>query len=83
VIRKQDAWTITPRTPGQDRDPAQADPDGADLSLLHSGRRRACLEIKRNPGRLHLYDEGNLVAVVSNGTAVLGLGNIGPSAAKP
>jgi malate dehydrogenase (oxaloacetate-decarboxylating)(NADP+) len=56
-----------------------------DLSLAYSpGVAEPCLEIKRNPEDVFTYTtKGNLVAVVSNGTAVLGLGNIGPLAAKP
>ena len=43
-----------------------------------------CLEIKADPENVFNYTiKGNLVAVVTNGTAVLGLGNIGPMAAKP
>jgi malate dehydrogenase (oxaloacetate-decarboxylating)(NADP+) len=55
------------------------------LSLAYSpGVAEPCLEIKRNPEDVFTYTtKGNLVAVVSNGTAVLGLGNIGPLAAKP
>jgi malate dehydrogenase (oxaloacetate-decarboxylating)(NADP+) len=43
-----------------------------------------CLEIAKNPADVYKYTaKGNLVAVVSNGTAVLGLGNIGAAAGKP
>jgi len=43
-----------------------------------------CLEIEKNPEDVYKYTaKGNLVAVVSNGTAVLGLGNIGALAGKP
>ena len=43
-----------------------------------------CLDIHKNPADVYKYTaKGNLVAVVSNGTAVLGLGNIGPLAGKP
>src|SRR6185295_2664782 len=43
-----------------------------------------CREIARNPDDVFRYTaRGNLVAIVSNGTAVLGLGNLGPLAAKP
>lgn len=56
-----------------------------DLSLAYSpGVAEPCLEIEKNP--LTAYDytsKGNLVAVISNGTAVLGLGNIGAIAGKP
>jgi malate dehydrogenase (oxaloacetate-decarboxylating)(NADP+) len=56
-----------------------------DLSLAYSpGVADPCLEIHENPQDVFKYTaRGNLVAVVSNGTAVLGLGNIGPLAAKP
>ncbi len=56
-----------------------------DLSLAYTpGVAEPCLEIKANPEDVFNYTaRGNLVAVVTNGTAVLGLGNIGPMAAKP
>jgi malate dehydrogenase (oxaloacetate-decarboxylating)(NADP+) len=56
-----------------------------DLSLAYSpGVAEACLEIARDPALASEYTaRANLVAVVTNGTAVLGLGNIGPLAAKP
>ena len=56
-----------------------------DLGLAYSpGVAAACLEIVADPANAHLYTaRGNLVAVISNGTAVLGLGNIGPLAGKP
>ncbi|MGD8873197.1 MAG: NADP-dependent malic enzyme, partial [Gemmatimonadota bacterium] len=56
-----------------------------DLSLAYSpGVADPCLEIAEHPEDVFKYTaRGNLVAVVSNGTAVLGLGNIGPLAAKP
>lgn len=56
-----------------------------DLSRAYSpGVAEACLEIARDPAAAFTYTaKGNLVAVVSNGTAVLGLGDIGPAAAKP
>src|SRR5436305_5193137 len=56
-----------------------------DLSLAYSpGVAAACLEIKANPDTARdLTARGNLVAVISNGTAVLGLGNIGALAGKP
>src|SRR5512140_3284920 len=56
-----------------------------DLSLAYSpGVAEPCLEIQRNPEEAYKYTaRGNLVAVVTNGTAVLGLGNIGALAAKP
>ena len=56
-----------------------------DLSLAYSpGVAAACLEIKANPETARDYTaRGNLVGVISNGTAVLGLGNIGALAGKP
>lgn len=56
-----------------------------DLSLAYSpGVAYPCLEIEKNPADAYRYtNKGNLVAVISNGTAVLGLGNIGAQAAKP
>ncbi|MCU4588570.1 NADP-dependent malic enzyme [Acinetobacter ursingii] len=56
-----------------------------DLALAYSpGVAAPCLEIERDPSTAAKYTaRGNLVAVVSNGTAVLGLGNIGPLASKP
>ncbi len=59
--------------------------NGRDLSLAYSpGVAEACLEIKADPATASRYTaRGNLVGVVSNGTAVLGLGNIGALASKP
>ena len=59
--------------------------NGRDLSRAYSpGVAEACLEIKEDPENAAKYTtRGNLVAVVSNGTAVLGLGNIGALASKP
>ncbi len=56
-----------------------------DLSLAYSpGVAEPCMEIHRNPESVYKYTaKGNLVAVISNGTAVLGLGDIGPEAGKP
>src|SRR3954469_25557738 len=56
-----------------------------ELSLAYSpGVAEPCLEIARDEQLSYLYTaRGNLVAVITNGTAVLGLGDIGPSAAKP
>src|SRR6266540_2426622 len=56
-----------------------------DLSLAYSpGVAEPCLEIYANPESVYKYTaKGNLVAVISNGTAVLGLGDIGPEAGKP
>lgn len=56
-----------------------------DLSLAYSpGVAEPCLKIAENKSDVYKYTaKGNLVAVISNGTAVLGLGNIGPEASKP
>ena len=56
-----------------------------DLTLAYSpGVAAPCLEIAENPGKVYEYtNKGNTVAVVSNGSAVLGLGNIGAAAGKP
>ena len=56
-----------------------------DLSLAYSpGVAEPCLAIAQDPEKVYEYTaKGNLVAVISNGTAVLGLGNIGPLAGKP
>lgn len=56
-----------------------------DLTLAYSpGVAEPCKEIQQNPEAVYKYTaKGNLVAVISNGTAVLGLGDIGPEAGKP
>lgn len=56
-----------------------------DLALAYSpGVAEPCLEIEKNPDDVYKYTaKANLVAVITNGTAVLGLGNIGPLASKP
>ncbi len=56
-----------------------------DLSLAYTpGVAQPCLEIEKNVEKVYKYtSKGNLVAVISNGTAVLGLGDIGPEAGKP
>ena len=65
--------------------PTKALTSQTDLSLAYSpGVAAACDEIARDPSTAALYtSRANLVAVISNGTAVLGLGNIGPLAGKP
>ena len=57
----------------------------SDLALAYSpGVAHPCVEIHNNPDDVYKYtSKSNLVAVISNGTAVLGLGHIGPLAAKP
>lgn len=56
-----------------------------DLAIAYSpGVAEPCLQIEKNPDDVYKYTaKGNLVAVISNGTAVLGLGDIGPEASKP
>lgn len=56
-----------------------------DLALAYSpGVAEPCLEIEKDVNNAYKYTiKGNLVAVITNGTAVLGLGDIGPEAAKP
>jgi len=65
--------------------PTKALTNQQDLALAYSpGVAAACDEIVRDPANAYQYtSRGNLVAVITNGTAVLGLGNIGPLAGKP
>jgi malate dehydrogenase (oxaloacetate-decarboxylating)(NADP+) len=65
--------------------PTKAYRTQTDLSLAYSpGVAYPCLEIQENPDAAYRYtDKGNLVAVISNGTAVLGLGDIGAMSGKP
>ena len=65
--------------------PTKAYRTQTDLSLAYSpGVAYPCLEIQNNPDDAYKYtDKGNLVAVISNGTAVLGLGDIGAMSGKP
>jgi len=65
--------------------PTKAYANQRDLSLAYSpGVAEPCLAIKANPDDVYKYTaKGNLVAVISNGTAVLGLGDIGAAAGKP
>jgi len=65
--------------------PTKSCATAADLSLAYSpGVAAPCLEIEKNPDDAYKYTaKGNLVAVISNGTAVLGLGNLGALAGKP
>src|SRR5450432_2547937 len=87
MIRKQDALDYhSGGRPGKlEVVPTKPLVTQRDLSLAYSpGVAEPCLEIADNPERVWDYTaRGNLVAVVSNGTAVLGLGNIGPLASKP
>ena len=65
--------------------PSKPTSTSRDLSLAYSpGVAEPCLEIAQNPDDVYQYTaKGNLVGVISNGTAVLGLGNIGALASKP
>lgn len=87
AIRKQDALEYHSKgRPGKiEVIPTKDTKTQRDLSLAYSpGVAIPCLEIKDNPDDAYLYTaKGNLVAVISNGTAVLGLGNIGALAGKP
>jgi malate dehydrogenase (oxaloacetate-decarboxylating)(NADP+) len=87
MIRKEDALEYHAQpTPGKiaihSTKPCRTQ---RDLSLAYTpGVAIPCLEIHRDPSLVYQYtSKGNLVAVVTNGTAVLGLGNIGPAAGKP
>ncbi len=86
-IRRQDALDYHAKgRPGKIQvSPTKPFKNQRDLSLAYTpGVAEPCREIAQHPDSVYAYTaRGNLVAVVSNGTAVLGLGNIGPSAAKP
>lgn len=86
-IRKQDALNYHMQgQPGKiEVVPTKVLSSQLDLALAYSpGVAVPCLEIAANKQDVYKYtSKGNLVAVISNGTAVLGLGNIGPEAAKP
>jgi malate dehydrogenase (oxaloacetate-decarboxylating)(NADP+) len=87
AIRKEDALEYhSSPTPGKLAVvPTKACRTQRDLSLAYTpGVATPCLEIERDPSLIYKYTgKGNLVAVVTNGTAVLGLGNIGAGAGKP
>lgn len=86
-IRKQDALNYHESEPAGKIEvtPTKLLSTQRDLALAYSpGVAEPCKEIAKNPEDVYRYTaKGNLVAVISNGTAVLGLGNIGPEAAKP
>lgn len=86
-IRKQDALDYhSSGKPGKiEVVPTKPYTSQRDLSLAYSpGVAEPCLKIAEEPGDVYKYtSKGNLVAVISNGTAVLGLGDIGPAASKP
>jgi malate dehydrogenase (oxaloacetate-decarboxylating)(NADP+) len=86
-IRKQDALNYHSQgKPGKiEVIPTKPLSSQLDLALAYSpGVAEPCLEIADDKEKVYKYTaKGNLVAVISNGTAVLGLGNIGPEASKP
>ena len=86
-IKKKDALHYHEfPTPGKiEVNPTKKYSTQRELSLAYSpGVAEPCLEIAENELEVYRYtSKGNLVAVISNGTAVLGLGDIGPSASKP
>src|SRR5712664_4175578 len=86
-IRKQDALNYHMQgQPGKiEVVPTKALSTQLDLALAYSpGVAEPCMEIAANKEDVYKYTaKGNLVAVITNGTAVLGLGNIGPEASKP
>lgn len=87
LIRKEDALEYHAKgRPGKiEVIPTKETKTQRDLALAYSpGVAEPCMEIFRNPDDVYKYTaKGNLVAVISNGTAVLGLGDIGPEASKP
>ena len=86
-IRKEDALNYHefPRPGKTEVVPTKPTATQRDLSLAYTpGVADPCLEIHKTPTDVYRYtNKGNLVAVISNGTAVLGLGNIGAAAGKP
>lgn len=86
-VRKQDALDYhASGRPGKiEVVPTKPYASQRDLSLAYSpGVAEPCLKIAENPADVYKYtSKANLVAVISNGTAVLGLGDIGPLASKP
>ena len=87
LIRKEDALEYHAKgRPGKiEVVPTKETKTQRDLALAYSpGVAEPCMEIHDNVENVYKYTaKGNLVAVISNGTAVLGLGNIGPEASKP
>ena len=87
ILRKQEALEYHAKgRPGKiEVIPSKEAKTQRDLSLAYSpGVAEPCLEIAENPDDVYKYTaKGNLVGVISNGSAVLGLGNIGPAASKP
>ena len=78
-------YHMSPRPGKIETTPTKALSNQRDLALAYSpGVAAPCEEIAEDPSAVAKYtSRGNLVAVITNGTAVLGLGNIGPLAAKP
>lgn len=87
LIRKEDALEYHEKgRPGKiEVIPTKETKTQRDLALAYSpGVAEPCMEIHEHPEDVYRYTaKGNLVAVISNGTAVLGLGDIGPEASKP
>src|SRR6195952_4881537 len=87
TIRKQDALNYHSQgQPGKiEVVPTKMLSTQYDLALAYSpGVAEPCKEIEANPDDVYKYTaKGNLVAVITNGTAVLGLGKLGPAASKP
>lgn len=87
LIRKEDALEYHAKgRPGKiEVVPTKETKTQRDLALAYSpGVAEPCMDIHANPDDVYKYTaKGNLVAVISNGTAVLGLGDIGPEASKP
>ncbi|MGD0619439.1 MAG: NADP-dependent malic enzyme [Bryobacteraceae bacterium] len=86
-IRRQDALDYHSSSPAGKISITPSKPcySQRDLSLAYTpGVAVPCLEIEKDPAQVYNYTaKGNLVAVVTNGSAVLGLGDIGPAAGKP
>ena len=86
-IRKEDALNYHSKSPAGKIEVVPTKPfiTQRDLSLAYSpGVAYPCLEIEKRPDDVYKYtNKGNLVAVITNGTAVLGLGDIGAAAGKP
>jgi malate dehydrogenase (oxaloacetate-decarboxylating)(NADP+) len=86
IIKEEKHYYITQNLPGKIQVvPTKKYATQRDLSLAYSpGVAEPCLEIAKDVNNVYKYtSKGNLVAVITNGTAVLGLGDIGPEASKP
>ncbi len=85
-LKKEALFYHADKRPGKiEVKPMKACDSSYDLSLAYTpGVEEPCLKIKENPDDVYKYTiKGNLVAVITNGTAVLGLGNLGALASKP